>query len=381
MNGSTPINNTTSFITASRPADQPTKLRVIESLSVGEALIVEFGTEATTAIMDCSPGAANVNSSPDAHMREISANISNPSQEMVSAPDYASTPAAPLLWNMSVPSDNRPGESYYSVKPPSKSTYNHDRLHSNDAVEAPRAVGSGSNLMAYFDDETNPRTRYELLIEGNDGHGNTAQAILDACMTLPEICEEYPEYVTRSSLVLLFSREGWTSHLIWNNIPRESRRLSPGGCPWSYIDDNLQKQMEKLAAAEAEAGVAAKEEALETQDTATPATKKLRSKTPNWTAADSAELLSMRREGKTHKEIGEKLGRSEAACASRLVKMKKAQEAAAVDKSGQAADTASDPVEVEIDVAPGGQVDDPMGLACASRRSEITIRGRSVHCQ
>ena len=361
MSGSTSINNTTSSITASPQADQPSKLRVIESLSVEEALIVEMDTEATTAMMDGSPRAASVNSSPDAQMREISADVSHPGQELVSAPDDASTPAAPFLWNMSVPSDNKPGESYYSVEPPAKSTNSHDRLHSNDAVEAPRTVGNCSNLMAYFDDEMDLRTRYKLLIEGNDGRGNMAHTVLDARITLPEICVKHPEYVTRSSLILLFAREGWTSHCIWNNIPRESRQLSPGGYPWSYIDDALQKQMDKLAAVEAEADDGAAEEASESEDIATPTNKRKGQKAPYWTAADSNKLWSMRAEGKTHKEIGKELGRSHAACASRLLKLKKAQEADAEEDPGQAERTASDGLEVDYDAAPDGQVDEPMG--------------------
>ena len=263
---------------------------------------------------------------------------------------------------MSVPSDNKPGESYYSVEPPSKPTYNHDRLHSNDAVEAPRTVDNGSNLMAYFDDETDLRTRYELLIEGNDGSGNIAHTILDARMTLSEICNKHPEYVTRSSLILLFSREGWTSHRIWNNIPRESRRLSPGGYPWSYIDDALQKQMDKLAAVEAMADDGDTEAASETEEIATPTNKRKGQKAPHWTAADSNKLWSMRAKGKTHKEIGKTLGRSHAACASRLLKLKKALEADAEDNPGQTAVSASDPVEVENGAAPDSQVDEPIGL-------------------
>ena len=56
------------------------------------------------------------------------------------------------------------------------------------------------------------------------------------------------------------------------------------------------------------------------------------------------------------------LGRSATACASRLNKLKKAQEAAAADNSGQAAGTASDPWEIEDITTPGGQIDDPLVL-------------------
>ena len=292
MNEYITINSTSSCSTTFVATSHPHNCDTIKSLSVEEALLVEFPTAPDTVMVESCTPSSNPTAAPRGKMCALFAEINRPTNEMEFDTSLAYTGETPILQNQWMHS-----RSSYAVVPPWKPTYKHDRLHSNEWVEAPREIGNGRDLMAIFDNETVPRTQYELLVRHQDQQDNTALAIIEARMTLKEICEDYPKFATSSSLLLVFLCEGWTPRMIWNNISAECRQSSPDDCPWGYIDEALQYEIDLLAAAEAEPGVDAEERVSETNETSTPAAEARGRKAPNWTAADDTTLSDLRSQG------------------------------------------------------------------------------------
>ena len=242
--------------------------------------------------------------------------------------------------------------------PPYAPTDPHVRLWSTDPVpNEPKAIGTGRKLLALYDEETTPRTRYNLLLEGRDKNGQVATAALEARLTLHDVCKQYPNYL-QSSLLRVFSNEGWTPQLIWCNIPREVRQSSPGACPWAWLDDALQSEMERMLLAEAEGeDLESGQDESVSQESGTPA----KGKATPWSAEDSETLFRLKAEGKTHKQIGGILGRSVQGCVSRYAKIKKERQAEATAAAAPAGQNVANPVVVEgADHMASAQIDDPM---------------------
>ncbi len=370
----TPINTMISS-RGSSSSPSPTRktngCRIIDAISLEEALLIEFDTESESGNSDTP----TTDKKTDVRVRTqaVFAQVSDPANE-------ASTSTTPLLSKISVGKRVKPGPQPAVVPTTYKPTDKHARLPSDHPVDsAVKIVTNGRNMLAFFGDETVPRTKNRILVEDHDGHGNGAIAVLDARLSIPQIFAEYPMFI-RGSLLRVFSCEGYYPELIWKNLPSKTRQISEGDCPWAWLDEALDREMELMVVAESEEPTkAGKEAQVEIQSDSSAAAKKRGAKKADWSLTDDAKLILFRdHQSKSYKEVAEALGRTISACQSRYSKLRKQREAATtaaatertisqdVQAFGPAApgdDNADNAMVVnETEPLPGGQNDDPMVL-------------------
>ena len=251
-------------------------------------------------------------------------------------------PATPtvLKRNLSI----EPPRTQLYLALPGKSSSKHVRLSSSDPVNAAAyPITSGQGMMALFDDEDRPRTRYNMIVSDIDDSGHSAIAILEARLTLSEVCAEYPQLV-RGTLLRVFFHEGWSPALIFANLDADQRKVSSGPNPWLWLEEAMEKQKKFLIETYGEA-----EDAAATTST-TPKSKKIMA--PKWTAAEDLKVVELRAEGKTQKQIAQALGRTLSAVQSRVHTLKKKADAAAAVASASGSDqTVDDTMQQAIVVA------------------------------
>ena len=315
-------------------------------MSAEEALLIEFDTEPESD----TPATPTTNSSTDVRSR----------MDAIFAEVTASTSMTPLLSNMSIgeraellaqpaannpvpqPAANKPLPLPTASKPlplptAKKSANKHARFPSRYPLDinTVKIITNGRSMLALYGDETVPRTKDRLLVEDHDDNGNIATTILDARVTLQEVCTEYPAFV-RGTLLRVFSCEGWSSELIWKNLPAETRQVSDGDCPWAWLDEALDREMARMDVAESEEPAKKKMKTSndahsEAQSDSSPSKNTgFNFQAPHWTLTDDRRLVQLKEhERKSYKAIAEELGRSISACTSRYSKLNKQREAAA----------------------------------------------------
>ena len=327
-----------------------------------EALLIEFDTEA-----ESSPATDN-NTDVRARMDAIFAEVT------------ASTTMTPLLSNMSIgkraellgqtatngplalPAANKSLPLSAANKPlplpaVKKPANKHARLPSNHPLDVStmKIITTGRNMLALYGDESVPRTKNRLLVEDHDDAGNVATTILDGRLTLEEICSEYPAFV-RGSILRVFSCEGWSSELIWKNLPSNTRQVSESGNPWAWLDEALDREKALMAMAEPEVHVKkrmkTKEAQSETQTDSSPSKSPgFNFNSPQWSLTDDAKLVLLKEhDKKSYKAISEALGRTVSACTSRYAKLKKQREAGGTT-------TTAAPQNTSLDGQPSGSAD------------------------
>jgi len=133
----------------------------------------------------------------------------------------------------------------------------HVRLSSSSSQRSrsPRTIGKGMNggrnLLALFDYENEPRTRYVLMVErGRKGReaNNAYPASTDALplgLTLDEVCQRYPNHVW-GTMLRVFESEGWEAEKIWSALPEDCRHDTSKVRPWNYLQQAMGRETDKM---------------------------------------------------------------------------------------------------------------------------------------
>ncbi|RVX70996.1 hypothetical protein B0A52_06154 [Exophiala mesophila] len=115
----------------------------------------------------------------------------------------------------------------------------------------PLGAGSGSDLMALFGDETEPRTKWPLIVDrarvGKSVYPNypAGDTVLPAHLTLDEIAKRYANHVW-GQMLRVFVAEGWDAPRIYNALPQDARAKRQKGRPWNFLQHGIGREQDHI---------------------------------------------------------------------------------------------------------------------------------------
>ena len=279
------------------------KVQIIESITPEQSLLIEFpefesSSVPTTPFTDPgTPVSSRMKAIFDSYSEAESSSISSPSDLDTSSDTVAMH--TPLYTHLNLP----------------------ERDASTDLI-AP--ITSGKNLFAYFGNQSAPRSRYNIMVSATDEHGNSATATIPSNLTITQICDQYPSFVT-GSFLRVCNAEGFNARVLWSILPQNSRPEH-----WHELAADMAAQV--ALAADFETPQIADAEPTVNDANSTTADDEgpnnvgpRRVKAPRWTDEDDTAMYRLKAEGKSSIQIGQALNRTPVGVRSRLhlLKVKK----------------------------------------------------------
>ena len=322
------------------------KVQVIESITPEQSLLIEFpdfesSSVPTTPFTDPSaPVSSRMKMIFDSHSEDENSSMSSPS-DLDTSPDPVAM-HTPLYTHLNLP----------------------ERDASTDLI-AP--ITSGLNLFAYFGTQTVPRSRYNIMVSATNEQGNSATATIPSNLTVTQICDQYPSFVT-GTFLRVCNAEGFNARVLWSILPQNCRPDH-----WHELAADMAAQVALAAefdtthSADTDTAAPIDETNSPTADDDVPRNvAPRRTKAPRWTDEDDTTLYKLKAEGRSSVQIGQALNRTPIGVRSRLHLLKtkkiKADAKAAEEAAG---DQTSDDDGMVVDLdsgAVGGQVEGEGGV-------------------
>lgn len=115
----------------------------------------------------------------------------------------------------------------------------------------PLGEGSGSDLMALFGDDTEPRTKWPLVVErarvGKSVYAGypAGDTVLPAHLTLEQIASQYANHVW-GQMLRVFVAEGWDAPRIYKALPLDARAKRQKGRPWNFLQHGIGREQDHI---------------------------------------------------------------------------------------------------------------------------------------